>query len=84
MRNVSWRCASIKPTEPLTSACLERGFKHGGQILGQNRGMLIPSHADPLVLGGGCFWCAVAVFVLVKGVLDVESRYCNGQSRNPT
>ncbi|NCV41143.1 MAG: peptide-methionine (S)-S-oxide reductase, partial [Betaproteobacteria bacterium] len=24
------------------------------------------------------------VFVQVKGVLDVESGYCNGQSRNPT
>jgi peptide-methionine (S)-S-oxide reductase len=59
-------------------------FKQGGQILGQNGAMQIPSHAETLVLGGGCFWCTEAVFVQVKGVLDVESGYCNGQSRNPT
>ena len=46
--------------------------------------MRIPSHAETLVLGGGCFWCTEAVFVQVKGVLDVESGYCNGQTRNPT
>jgi peptide-methionine (S)-S-oxide reductase len=36
------------------------------------------------VLGGGCFWCTEAVFVQVKGVLDVESGYCNGKTLNPT
>ena len=46
--------------------------------------MQIPSHAETLVLGGGCFWCTEAVFVQVKGVLDVESGYCNGHARNPT
>lgn len=33
-----------------------------------------------LVLGGGCFWCTEAVFVRVKGVLDVESGYANGNA----
>jgi peptide-methionine (S)-S-oxide reductase len=37
-----------------------------------------------IVLGGGCFWCTEAVFVQVRGVLDVESGYSNGQLRNPT
>ena len=37
-----------------------------------------------LVLGGGCFWCTEAVYVEVKGVLDVESGYSNGQALNPT
>ena len=50
----------------------------------QNRGMQIPSHAETLVLGGGCFWCTEAVYVQVKGVLDVESGYSNGQALNPT
>ena len=40
--------------------------------------------SETLVLGGGCFWCTEAVYVRVKGVLDVESGYCNGQSVNPT
>jgi peptide-methionine (S)-S-oxide reductase len=37
-----------------------------------------------LVLGGGCFWCTEAVYVKVRGVTDVESGYCNGQTANPT
>ncbi len=37
-----------------------------------------------LVLGGGCFWCTEAVFVQVRGVLDVESGYCNGAAPHPT
>ncbi len=36
-----------------------------------------------LVLGGGCFWCTESVYVQVRGVLDVESGYCNGDVPNP-
>jgi peptide-methionine (S)-S-oxide reductase len=39
---------------------------------------------ETLVLGGGCFWCTEAVYVQVRGVLDVESGYSNGQALNPT
>lgn len=42
------------------------------------------SSPETLVLGGGCFWCTEAVFVRVKGVLDVESGYCNGQAERPS
>ena len=52
--------------------------------ISQNASMKIPSHAETLVLGGGCFWCTEAVFVQVKGILDVESGYSNGQTLNPT
>ncbi len=37
-----------------------------------------------LVLGGGCFWCTEAVYVQVRGVLDVESGYSNGHAPEPT
>ena len=40
--------------------------------------------SDTLVLGGGCFWCTEAVYVQVRGVLDVESGYSNGQALKPT
>jgi len=37
-----------------------------------------------LALGGGCFWCTEAVYVRVRGVLDVESGYCNGHVLQPS
>ena len=41
-------------------------------------------HTQVITLGGGCFWCTEAVFVRVKGVLDVESGYCNGYTLKPS
>lgn len=46
-----------------------------------------PNHAgDPatLALGGGCFWCTEAVYVKVRGVMDVESGYSNGHVQRPS
>jgi peptide-methionine (S)-S-oxide reductase len=37
-----------------------------------------------LTLGGGCFWCTEAVYVQVRGVVDVESGYCNGHVQRPS
>ena len=42
------------------------------------------SDHQEIVLGAGCFWCTEAVYVEVKGVLDVESGYSNGHAPHPT
>jgi len=42
------------------------------------------THTLTLVLGGGCFWCTEAVYKAVRGVLDVESGYSNGQAPRPS
>ena len=39
---------------------------------------------DTITLGGGCFWCTEAVYEQVKGVIAVESGYCNGHVNNPS
>ena len=36
-----------------------------------------------IVLGGGCFWCTEAVYKEVRGILDVESGYSNGEVERP-
>ena len=43
-----------------------------------------PDNSQTITLGGGCFWCTEAVFVQVRGVLDVESGYSNGQVQRPS
>lgn len=42
------------------------------------------SKLQTITLGGGCFWCTEAVYVRVRGVVDVESGYCNGQVQRPS
>lgn len=41
-------------------------------------------NSETITLGGGCFWCTEAVYVRLRGVLDVESGYCNGQAERPS
>ena len=42
------------------------------------------SDTQTIVLAGGCFWCTESVFKEVRGVIDVESGYSNGQETAPT
>lgn len=37
-----------------------------------------------ITLGGGCFWCLDAVYVKVKGIVEVESGYTNGDVARPS
>jgi len=47
--------------------------------------MSTPSpQTETIVLGGGCFWCTEAVFDRVRGIVDVESGYSNGETINPS
>lgn len=44
----------------------------------------MPDSLPMITLGGGCFWCTEAVFVRVRGVVDVQSGYSNGQLERPS
>jgi peptide-methionine (S)-S-oxide reductase len=39
---------------------------------------------ETAVIGGGCFWCVEAQYLLVKGVKKVVSGYAGGKTENPT
>jgi peptide-methionine (S)-S-oxide reductase len=42
------------------------------------------AETQTIVLGGGCFWCTEAVYKEVRGIVDVESGYSNGQVERPS
>src|SRR5436190_12472186 len=44
----------------------------------------IPAEAKAATFGGGCFWCAEAIFRRVDGVLSVESGFAGGRTAKPT
>lgn len=44
----------------------------------------MPTAHHTITLGGGCFWCLDAVYAKVKGIVAVESGYCNGHVAQPT
>ncbi len=46
--------------------------------------IMAASKYDTITLAGGCFWCIEAIFEELKGVQQVESGYCGGQTPNPT
>lgn len=39
---------------------------------------------ETITLAGGCFWCTEAVFQRVRGVVAVQSGYCNGHAPQPS
>src|SRR5210317_2076408 len=39
---------------------------------------------EEATFGGGCFWCTEAVYLELKGVVDVKPGYSGGHVKNPT
>ena len=39
---------------------------------------------EEATFGGGCFWCVETLFNQLRGVIEAESGYCNGQHPCPT
>jgi peptide-methionine (S)-S-oxide reductase len=46
--------------------------------------MTIPTRADSIVVGGGCFWCLDAAFKLLPGVTGITCGYSGGTLPNPS
>ena len=42
------------------------------------------THAEELILAGGCFWCLEHDLESLKGINSVESGYSGGSLQNPT
>lgn len=39
---------------------------------------------EKATLGGGCFWCTEAVYLELKGIVEVKPGYSGGHVKNPT
>ena len=42
------------------------------------------SKTQVATFAGGCFWCVEASFLMVNGVISVQSGYAGGHVKNPT
>ena len=45
--------------------------------------LAMASNKEKATLGGGCFWCTEAVYLELKGVIDVKPGYSGGHVKNP-
>lgn len=45
---------------------------------------MMGNNTETIVLGGGCFWCTEAVFLMFKGVIKTTPGYAGGTTANPT
>ena len=50
----------------------------------QNKTTNAPAKIETATFGGGCFWCAEAIFQRIPGVKTVTSGYAGGTVPNPT
>jgi peptide-methionine (S)-S-oxide reductase len=50
----------------------------------QTRSANAPAKTETATIGGGCFWCAEAVFQRIPGVKTVVSGFAGGTVANPT
>ena len=44
----------------------------------------IENKIETATFGAGCFWCVEAIFERQEGVINVESGYAGGTTKNPT
>jgi peptide-methionine (S)-S-oxide reductase len=65
-------CAQTEKTDKISKPMTEVKTNNTAQKL------------ETAVLGGGCFWCTEAQYLLLDGVLKVESGYAGGDTENPT
>lgn len=45
---------------------------------------IMAKELEKATLGGGCFWCTEAVYLELKGVVDVKPGYSGGHVKNPS
>ncbi len=75
--SVVWANSRLAPTGPTDETAAQKLI----DSIGKNPSKSMESSAT-VVLGAGCFWCIESQLETLKGVLDVESGYAGGTSKN--
>lgn len=69
----------------LVAACLFAGIFHLAPPMNADpQSTNAPQQLESATFGGGCFWCAEAVFQRIPGVKSVVSGFAGGTTPNPT